>query len=56
MNFESIFAGDNRGILPDVVVFLLNPLLMRWLTGSFVRLAGLASAATRLRESASAST
>ena len=28
-----IFAKHNRGLLLDVVVFILNIFLMRWLTG-----------------------
>ena len=44
MNVKTIYAETNRGILLDVVVFLLNLLLMRWLTKSFVELVRLASA------------
>lgn len=38
-----IFAKHNRGLLLDVVVFILNIFLMRWLTGYFLNLFQLAS-------------
>ena len=33
-----ILAEENRGVLLDIVVFLLNLLLMQWLTGYVVEL------------------
>jgi hypothetical protein len=47
MNAKTIFTGGNRGILLDVVVFLLNVILMSWLTRAFVGLVRLASAGDR---------
>jgi hypothetical protein len=44
MNAKAIFKRGNRGILLDVVVFLLNVILMSWLTSSFVGLVRLTSA------------
>lgn len=44
MNAKAIFTGRNRGILLDVVVFLLNVILMSWLTRSFIGLVRLTSA------------
>jgi hypothetical protein len=44
MNAQAIFAGGNRGILLDVIVFLLNVTLMGCLTRSFVGLVRLTSA------------
>lgn len=41
--FKSIFTKENRGVLLDVVVFLLNLLLMRYLTKLFIEMMGLAS-------------
>lgn len=38
----NILAEENRGVLLDIVVFLLNLLLMRWLTGYVVALFQLA--------------
>ncbi|MCA1635057.1 MAG: hypothetical protein LC802_15550 [Acidobacteria bacterium] len=50
MNVKSIYAETNRGILLDVVVFLLSLILMRWLTKSFVNLARLASSGDTFAE------
>lgn len=44
MNAKALFTRGNRGILLDVVVFLLNVILMSWLTRSFVGLVRLTSA------------
>ncbi|MCA1814815.1 MAG: hypothetical protein LC746_00120 [Acidobacteria bacterium] len=38
LSFRNIFARANRGVLLDVVVFVLNLFLMRLLTGYFVSL------------------
>lgn len=46
----NIFAKNNRGLLLDVVVFILNIFLMRWLTGYFIELVQLASAEERLAQ------
>ena len=46
----NIFALHNRGLLLDVVVFVLNIFLMRWLTGYFLDLMQLASAEERLAQ------
>jgi len=46
----NIFALHNRGLLLDVVVFVLNIFLMRWLTGYFLELMQLASAEERLAQ------
>ena len=40
----NIFAKHNRGLLLDIVVFLLNIILMQWLTGYFIQLVQLVSA------------
>jgi hypothetical protein len=39
-----LFAESNRGLLLDLVVFVANLFLMRWLTGLFMDLFGLVSA------------
>jgi hypothetical protein len=44
MNLKAIYAQANRGVLLDVVVFMLNLILMRRLTESFVDIVTLASA------------
>jgi hypothetical protein len=44
MNLKAIYAQTNRGVLLDLVVFLLNLILMRRLTESFVDIVTLASA------------
>jgi hypothetical protein len=46
----NIFALHNRGLLLDVVVFVLNIFLMRWLTGYFLELMQLANAEERLAQ------
>ena len=46
----NILAKHNRGLLLDVVVFVLNIFLMRWLTGYFIDLVQLASAEERLAQ------
>src|SRR6187455_32040 len=46
----NILAQQNRGLLLDIVVFVLNILLMRWLTGYFIQLFQLASAEERLAQ------
>lgn len=38
MNFKNITAKTNRGVLLDIVVFVLNLLMMRWLTSDFIEL------------------
>ena len=38
-----LFAEENRGLLLDIVVFLLNLFLMQWLTGYALELFGLAN-------------
>jgi hypothetical protein len=40
---QKLLAEENRGLLLDLVVFLLNLFLMRWLTGYAVALFGLAN-------------
>ena len=45
-----IFEKHNRGLLLDVVVFVLNIFLMRWLTGYFLELFQLASNDGRLAQ------
>lgn len=40
----NILAKHNRGLLLDIVVFVLNIVLMRWLTGYFIELVQLVSA------------
>jgi hypothetical protein len=46
----NIFAKHNRGLLLDIIVFVLNIFLMRWLTGYFIELFQLASADERLAQ------
>src|SRR5829696_3612167 len=46
----NIFALHNRGLLLDVVVFVLNIFLMRWLTGYFIDIMQLASTEERLAQ------
>jgi hypothetical protein len=46
----NIFAKHNRGLLLDIVVFVLNVFLMRWLTGYFLQLFQLASGEERLAQ------
>jgi hypothetical protein len=41
---SALFAEENRGLLLDIVVFLLNLFLMHWLTGYAVELFSLANA------------
>src|SRR5215813_171768 len=45
-----LLAKQNRGLLLDIVVFVLNIVLMRWLTGYFLELVQLASAEERLAQ------
>jgi hypothetical protein len=45
-----IFAEENRGLLLDLVVFVLNVFLMRWLTSYFIALVQLVSAEERLAQ------
>lgn len=40
----NILAEHNRGLLLDIVVFVLNIVLMQWLTGYFIELVDLVSA------------
>lgn len=42
-SFPNILAKHNRGLLLDIVVFILNIFLMRWLTGYFLDLVQLVS-------------
>jgi hypothetical protein len=46
----NIFAKNNRGLLLDIVVFILNVFLMRRLTGYFLQLVQIASAEERLAQ------
>jgi len=46
----NIFAKRNRGLLLDIVVFVLNIFLMRWLTAYFIQFFQLASAEERLAQ------
>jgi len=46
----NILAKENRGLLLDLFVFVLNIVLMRWLTGYFLQLIQLASAEERLAQ------
>jgi hypothetical protein len=46
----NILAKENRGLLLDVVVFVLNIVLMRWLTGYFLQLVQLANGDERLAQ------
>ena len=46
----NILAKENRGLLLDIVVFILNIVLMRWLTGYFLQAVRLASAEERLAQ------
>jgi len=46
----NILAKENRGLLLDVVVFVLNIFLMRWLTGYFLQLVQLANGDERLAQ------
>ena len=45
-----IFAKHNRGLLLDIVVFILNVFLMRWLTGYFLELIQLANTDAKLAQ------
>jgi uncharacterized membrane protein YkvI len=45
-----LLAKHNRGLLLDIVVFVLNIFLMRWLTGYFIELVQLVSAEERLAQ------
>jgi hypothetical protein len=49
-SLPNIFAEDNRGLLLDLVVFILNIFLMRRLTGYFIELVQLVSAEERLAQ------
>ena len=49
-SLPNIFAEQNRGLLLDLVVFVFNIFLMRWLTGYFIELIGLVSADERLAQ------
>ena len=44
MTTTNILSEENRGLLLDIVVFVLNIFLMRWLTGYFITLFQLVSA------------
>ena len=46
----NILAKENRGLLLDIVVFVLNIVLMRWLTGYFLQLVHLANQEERLAQ------
>lgn len=46
----NILAKENRGLLLDLVVFVLNIILMRWLTGYFLELVHLANTDERLAQ------
>ena len=46
----SILAKENRGLLLDIVVFVLNIVLMRWLAGYFLQLVQLANKDERLAQ------
>ena len=46
----NILAKENRGLLLDIVVFVLNIVLMRWLTGYFLQLVQLANGDERLAQ------
>jgi len=46
----NILAKENRGLLLDIVVFVLNIVLMRWLTGYFLDLVHLANTDERLAQ------
>jgi len=46
----NILAIENRGLLLDIVVFVLNIALMRWLTGYFLQLVQLANGDERLAQ------
>lgn len=46
----NILAKENRGLLLDLVVFVLNIVLMRWLTGYFLQLVQLANGDERLAQ------
>jgi len=46
----NILAKENRGLLLDIVVFVLNIVLMRWLTGYFLQLVQLANSEERLAQ------
>jgi hypothetical protein len=46
----NILAKENRGLLLDLVVFVLNILLMHWLTGYFLQLVHLANSDERLAQ------
>ena len=46
----NILAKENRGLLLDIFVFVLNIVLMRWLTGYFLQLVHLANTDERLAQ------
>ena len=46
----NILAKENRGLLLDIFVFVLNIVLMRWLTGYFLQLVQLANGDERLAQ------
>lgn len=46
----NILAKENRGLLLDIFVFVLNIVLMRWLTGYFLELVQLANGDERLAQ------
>ena len=46
----NILAKENRGLLLDIVVFVLNIVLMRWLAGYFLQLVHLANGDERLTQ------
>ena len=46
----NLLAKENRGLLLDIVVFVLNIVLMRWLTGYFLQLVHLANGDERLAQ------
>jgi len=46
----NILAKENRGLLLDIVVFVLNIVLMRWLAGYFLQLVHLANGDERLAQ------
>ena len=46
----NILAKENRGLLLDIVIFVLNIVLMRWLAGYFLQLIQLANREERLAQ------
>jgi hypothetical protein len=48
VNFNKLFAQRNRGVLLDIVVFVLNVVLIRLLTRAFIELLRRAASADRL--------